>query len=93
MSHFLIKHPLISEKSTLLSSLGKYVFIVDGRATAPEIKKAMKKLYEVDVVNVNLITVKSKKRRLGRTLGKKPGYKKAILTLKEGQKLDVLPHT
>ena len=89
---FLIKHPIISEKATQLSALGKYFFLVDKRATKPEIKKALKAIYKVDAAAVNIVNVKSKKRRLGRTVGVKPGYKKAMVTLKEGQKLDVLPH-
>jgi large subunit ribosomal protein L23 len=91
MNKTVVYHPLITEKGTMLSSVGKYIFRVDMDATGPEIKKAMKKLYKVDVVKVNLITVRSKTRRLGRTLGVKPGYKKAIVTLRTGQSLDVVP--
>lgn len=89
---FIIKHPIITEKATGASEFRKYTFLVARRATAPEIKKAVKALYGVLAVRVNIINVKSKERRLGRSVGVKPGYKKAIVTLKEGQKLDVLPH-
>lgn len=89
---FLIKHPIISEKATLLSGQGKYVFLVDKKANAPGIKKAIRDIYKVDAINVNIINLKPKWRRLGRSIGVKPGYKKAIVTLKEGQKLNILPH-
>ena len=75
----------------MLAQEGKYVFLVDPKATAPEIKKAIHAIYNVDVVRVNTIQVKSKVRRLGRSIGTKSGYKKAIVTLKSGQSLDVLP--
>jgi large subunit ribosomal protein L23 len=91
MNKFLVKNPIISEKATFLSGQGKYMFLVDKRATAPEIRKIVSSIYKVDVVKVNTINTKSKKRRLGKSLGIKAGYKKAIVTLKEGQSLDVLP--
>lgn len=75
-----------------MSSLGKYMFLVDGKATKPEIKKIIKDAYKVDALKVRIINIKPKRRRLGRSVGVKPGYKKAIVTLKEGQKLDILPH-
>ena len=89
---FLIKHPLITEKATRMSSMGKYMFLVDGKAVRPEIKKAIEAIYKVKVIKINIINTKPKQRRLGRSIGVKPGYKKAIVTLKEGQKLDILPH-
>ncbi len=92
MNKFIIKHPIISEKATQISSLGKYVFLVDKGATKPEIRKAIKTIYKVDAEDVNIVNIKPKQRRLGRTVGTKPGYKKAIVTLKQGQKLDILPH-
>ncbi|TSD03267.1 MAG: hypothetical protein Athens071426_237, partial [Parcubacteria group bacterium Athens0714_26] len=47
--------------------------------------------YNIKIIKTNIINIKSKIRRLGRTVGVKPGYKKLIVTLKEGQKLDILP--
>jgi len=91
MKKFIIKHPLITEKATALSEQGQYVFLVDKHATSPEIKKAVNSIYNVAVTRVNIINVKPKTRRLGRTIGFHSGYKKAIVTLKEGQKLDILP--
>jgi len=92
MNKFLIKNPIISEKATDISAFGKYIFLVDRRATKPEIKKTVQAIYKVVVEDVNVINIRPKARRLGRTLGTKPGYKKAIVTLKKGQTLDVLPH-
>ncbi|HEY4475318.1 MAG TPA: 50S ribosomal protein L23 [Candidatus Paceibacterota bacterium] len=92
MEKFLVKNPIISEKATKMSALGKYIFLVDKKATKPEIKKIIKVVYKVDPVFVHIVNIKPKVRRLGRTSGVKPGYKKAIVTLKAGQKLDVLPH-
>lgn len=91
MSKFLIKKPIVTEKSTMLGGIGKYVFLVDKNATGPEVRKAIKKIYNVEAVKTNVINTKSKQRRLGASLGTKPGYKKMIVTLKEGQKLDILP--
>lgn len=92
MKHFAIIHPLITEKATDLGHAGQYVFLVKPRATKPEIKKAVRETYKVDVENVHVINVKPKQRRLGASAGVKSGYKKAIVTLKKGQKLDILPH-
>lgn len=91
MNKFLVKNPLITEKASRMSSMGKYMFLVDSKAVSPEIKKAIEAIYKVKVTNINIINTKPKQRRLGRSVGVKPGYKKAIVTLKEGQKLDILP--
>ena len=92
MNKFLVHHPIISEKATAMSAFRKYMFLVDKYATASEVKKIIEAHYKVKVTAVNMINVKPKKRRLGRCVGVKPGIRKAIVTLKEGQKLDVLPH-
>lgn len=92
MNKFLVSHPIISEKATRMSAERKYVFKVKPDATAPEVKKVIEAHYKVSVEAVHMITVKPKERRLGRSIGVKSGYKKAIVTVKEGQKLDVLPH-
>ncbi len=88
---FLIKNPIITEKAIRGSELGKYVFLVEKKATVNEIKKAVETLYNVKVEKTNVVNVKPKTRRLGKTVGVKPGYKKIIVTLKKGQKLDILP--
>jgi len=85
---FLIKKPLITEKSTDLSKTGKYVFIVKPNATKPEVKKAIKEIYKVDPVLVNIVNKPSKQKKMGRLRGRQSGYKKAIVTLKKGQKIE-----
>lgn len=92
MNKFIIKRPLITEKATQMSNMGKYLFLVEDWATAPEVKKAIKEIYKVEVERVQTINTRPKPRRLGKSVGVKPGYKKAIVTLKAGQKLDILPH-
>lgn len=88
---FLIKKPLVTEKTTALSKYGKYVFQVEKNATVAEAKKAVELIYGIHVVSTNVINVKSKTRRLGQSIGVKPGYKKIIMTLKKGEKMDVVP--
>lgn len=88
---FLVKNPLITEKGTDLSALGKYLFLVDKKATKNEIKKIVEKEYKVKVTKVNVMNTKPKPRRLGRSQGHRPGYKKAVVTLAKDQKIDVVP--
>jgi len=86
---FLIKKPLVTEKTTELQAGGKYVFIVRAGATKPEVKKAVKEIYKVDPVSVNIVNRPPKSKRLGGLKGSQRGYKKAIVTLKSGQKIDL----
>ena len=87
---FLIKKPWVTEKSTDLNAIGKYVFVVEKSATKPEIKKTIKEMYKVDVVFVNVVNRPPKQKRFGgRKQGAQKGYRKAIVTLKEGQKIDL----
>jgi large subunit ribosomal protein L23 len=84
-----IKRPVVTEKATFLQEGGKYVFIVRPDATKNEIKKAVKDTYKVDVVAVATIRQKPRRRRYrGRTTYKQQD-KKAIVTLKKGQKIEV----
>ncbi len=93
MNSILIK-PLVTEKMTsLMESENKYGFIVNYNSNKIEIAKAIKKRFEVDVVAVNTIRYKGKTKtqftKKGRFSGKTPQFKKAIITLKEGQTLDL----
>ena len=90
-SKFLVKRPIITEKITANSHLGQYGFVVEPEATKNEVRKAVEGIYKVKVTGVNIINVKPKSRHYGRRLRVKPGYKKAIVTLQKGQKLDILP--
>ncbi len=86
---FLIKHPRVTEKATQLNAVGKYVFMVKPAATKNEVKKAVKELYRVDVEAVNMVTTPGKPKRFRNLRGLTPSFKKAIVTLKEGQKIDL----
>ena len=86
-----LKTPQVTEKATALVGQNQYVFKVWPRANKVETKKAIEDLYEVDVISVKIIKVPRKRRRLGRISGWRKGYKKAIVKIKEGQKIEVLP--
>jgi large subunit ribosomal protein L23 len=86
-----IKRPIITEKSTIQKEISNQVsFEVDRRANKIEIKQAVEQLFKVNVIAVNTITVKGKVKRLGRFVGKRSDWKKAIVTLKEGETLPFL---
>lgn len=86
---FLIKQPWVTEKSTMLNEAGKYVFVVKKAATKSEVKKAVKELYRVDAVSVNIVNRPDRVKKFrGREITHS-GFKKAIVTLKEGQKIDI----
>jgi len=82
--------PLISEKITMLEEEGKYVFKVFKGANKNMIKRAIEDLYKTKVDKINILNVKRKKKRLGRSQGWKKGYKKAVVTLKKGEKIEVV---
>jgi large subunit ribosomal protein L23 len=86
----IIERPLLTEKSMDQSHSGKYTFRVARDANKIEIAEAIAKIYKVDVVKVNTMTVKGKKRRVGRfPEGRTSDWKKAIVTLKAGQTITV----
>ena len=90
----IIKVPLITEKSTILKEKeNKYAFLVDSRANKNEIKKAIEEIFKVKVLMVNTSYLRGKKKRVGRHSGKTPDVKKAILTLKEGEKIEIFEGT
>jgi large subunit ribosomal protein L23 len=85
----IIKKPVITEKSTALTESGnKVVFQVDVNANKREIKEAISSIFHVEVLNVNTIKIEGKKRRVRLKEGKKPDWKKAIVTLKEGDRIE-----
>ena len=84
-----ITHPIITEKATILSEQNKTVFKVHKIANKEIIKKNIEKIFKVNVVKVNIINTKSKfKIKQGKS-STKSGYKKAIVTLKKGQSIDL----
>jgi large subunit ribosomal protein L23 len=84
-----IRQPIITEKATILSEQNKTVFKVHSGANKKAIKKNIEKLFKVNVIKVNIMNTKTKKKIKQGKLSKKPGYKKAIITLKKGQSIDL----
>jgi len=84
-----IRQPIITEKATILSEYNKTVFKVHSGANKKTIKKNIEKLFKVTVLKVNIINQKRKKKIKQGKLSVKPGYKKAIITLKKGQSIDL----
>ena len=85
----LILAPLVTEKSTMGSEHNQVTFRVPLTATKPEIKAAIEKLFKVKVNSVNTLRQKGKVKRFRGKLGKRPDYKKAIVSLAEGEMIDV----
>ena len=81
--------PLITEKVSMMGSFGQYVFEVAPKANKVEIKRAIKQVYGVTPVSVNVMNVSGKSVRYGRTISKRKNWRKAIITLKEGDKIEV----
>lgn len=88
-AYTIIKTPLVTEKATTGSQDGKITFRVATDASKAEIKQAVEKLFEVKVAAVNTSILKGKEKRFKNTLGRRSDVKKAIVTLAEGQTLDV----
>jgi len=88
--HDIIIKPVISEKTTDLMTDNKYTFIVETRANKVEIAKAIEKIFNVTVEKVNTLNIKGKKKRMGRFVGKTSARKKAIITLKDGDKIEII---
>jgi large subunit ribosomal protein L23 len=87
----LVRRPIVTEKATLLLEQNKYVFEVFPKATKPEIKAAVESLFDVKVISVNTVLPPRKKRRVGKFMGYKPQYKRAIVTLAEGNSITLFP--
>ena len=85
----IILSPVITEKSTNLNALNKLTFKVAKDANKSSIKKSIEKLYKVEVIKVNTILSKPRIKMVRGKVGSKTGYKKAIVTLKEGQTIDM----
>ncbi|MFT4079981.1 50S ribosomal protein L23 [Rhodomicrobium lacus] len=84
-----IRSPIITEKSTLVSENNQVVFKVAIDATKPDIKEAIERLFNVNVVAVNTLIRKGKVKRFKGVKGQQSDFKKAIVTLKEGQSIDI----
>ena len=93
-TYSILKKPLLTEKSLVeRDENNRYGFIVAKDASKGEIKTAVEKIFNVTVIKINTISVQGKMHRMGRFEGKRPDYKKAFVTLKEGDKIDVVEAT
>ncbi|XMB86627.1 50S ribosomal protein L23 [Mycoplasmatota bacterium WC44] len=84
-----LKRPIITEKSMSLVEAGKYTFEISQDANKIEVRSAVKELFNVDVEKVNIINGKAKKKRVGKHQGYTAKVKKAIVTVKAGQSIDI----
>ena len=84
-----IVSPTITEKATSLSEFNKVVFKVHKGANKNSIKKSIEKIFKVNVIKINTINLKGKTKIVRNKKSRKPGYKKAIVTLKKGQSIDL----
>lgn len=87
----IIRRPLVTEKSAALKAeANKIVFEVLADATKTDIRNAVEKSFDVTVTDVSTMNFRGKNKRVGRTLGRRQNWKKAVVTLKEGDDIDVL---
>ncbi len=84
-----LRRPLVTEKNTMLQAQGKYAFEIAREANKPQIKQAVEKAFKVKVLAVNVMTVPGKTRRVGRRQVLTQSWKKAIVTLKPGDKIEL----
>ena len=89
LAYKFIVRPWITEKTHDLMASDKYVFKIRQKTTKRQAKNAVEKLYGVEVKKINVVNIPQKKRRFGRIIGKKSAVKKAIVTLKKGNKIEV----
>ena len=82
--------PTITEKSTLLQESGKYTFQVAPRANKMQVKEAVEKSFDVTVIDVNITKLHGKRKRYGPRIAKKPDIKKAVVTLKSGDRINLI---
>lgn len=88
-SYDIVKNLLRTEKGTTLEPRGKYIFQVNRGANKIEIKKAVEEIYKVKVASVNTTLMPGKRKRVRQEFGYTPDWKKAVVTLQSGQKIDV----
>jgi large subunit ribosomal protein L23 len=84
-----LKRPLVTEKNTALQAQGKYAFEVDEDANKDQVKQAVEKAFKVTVSAVNVMTVRGRERRVGRKVVSGSSWKKAVVTLKPGDKIQI----
>lgn len=84
-----IKYPIITDKATRLLENNQYSFVVDRYSDKPTIKASIEYLFNVNVIKINTCRLPRKKKRVGKYIGWKPQYKKAIVTLSEGDTINL----
>jgi len=84
-----LQKPIITEKAMDYASLGKYTFRVDKKSSKPQIKKAIEDNFKVKVEKINIMNYSGKERTRGRTRGRTISWKKAVITLKKGDKIEI----
>jgi large subunit ribosomal protein L23 len=88
--HDTILRPVVSEKAVVAIEDGKYAFFVHPKASRTQIKDAVERVFGVDVLKINMLNVRGKVKTMGRFRGTRPARKKAIVTLKPGQRIEEL---
>lgn len=88
--HDVILAPVLSEKAVSGIEGSKYAFFVHPKANRTQVKDAIERVFNVDVMKINLVNVRGKEKTMGRFTGRRPARKKVIVTLKEGQKIQQL---
>lgn len=88
-AHDVVKGMIRTEKGSAMQALNKYLFWVDKRSNKIEIKKAVEDIYKVKADSVNTVTMRGKLKRVRYAIGKTSDWKKAVVTLKAGNKIDV----
>lgn len=86
----IVRRPIITEKaSDAKDHLNKIVLAVDAASSKGDVKSAVEEIFKVKVRKVNILNTKSKPKRIGRHTGRRPGYKKAVVSLEEGHNIEV----
>ena len=88
--HQVLEKPTITEKSTILQESGKYTFRVAPKANKVQVKEAVEKSFDVTVIDVNITKTHGKRKRYGSRMSKKPDIKKAVVTLAEGDRINLI---
>ena len=84
-----LRRPLVTEKGTIMQERNKYAFEVHSGSTKKLVKQAVEKAFKVKVTSVNVLSVKGKMKRMGRREVMTPSWKKAVVTLEQGQKIQI----
>lgn len=88
--HRVLVKPTITEKSTIMQESGKYTFEIAPKANKVQVKEAVEKNFHVDVLDVNISKLRGKRKRYGPRMVKQPDTKKAVVTLKPGDRINLI---